>query len=209
MNLLVITPEKTGPSETELVNQMLANGLPRLHIRKPSFTINEYLNYISQIEEPYRPRLVIHGHYKLFTELSLGGIHLNESMRKDPITWAQLSEIPPSKISTSFHSWDEIEKNEFRYGYVFISPVFNSISKPGYMAGIELAGAKATKHKLATENKYCPEIMGLGGVGYDQIGVLHQYGFVGAVMLGAIWDSADPLSVFLKAKKVISELKDA
>ena len=208
MKLIIITPEKTGPDETALVNQMLANGLDVLHIRKPYYSANDYSAYINQIAEQYRSRLVIHGHFELADELKLGGIHLSEAMRKDSLVWEQIRDIPPSKIATSFHSWDEIQSNEFMYRYFFISPVFDSISKPGYKAGIDLAGARATKQKFLSENKYCPGIMGLGGVGPEQISILHQNGFDGAAMLGAIWDSKDALEFLLKAKKVISELID-
>jgi len=208
MKSIIITPEKTGSDETALVNQMLANGLDGLHIRKPYFNANDYRAYINQIAEQYRSRLVIHGHFELADELKLAGIHLSEAMRKDPLVWEQIRDIPPSKIATSFHSWDEIQSNEFRYRYVFISPVFDSISKPGYKAGISLEGARATKQNLASRNKYCPGIIGLGGVAPEQISILHQNGFDGAAMLGAIWESKDALGGFLKAKKVISELID-
>ncbi len=208
MNLILITPEKTGTDEITLANQMLDHGLDRLHIRKPYYSANDYIDYISQIAEQYRSKIVIHGHFELLSELKLGGIHLSEAMRKDPLVWGQIRDLPPSKTATSFHSWDEIMGNEFRYQYVFISPVFDSISKPGYKAGIGLEGARATKQNLASRNKYCPAIIGLGGVGPDQISILHQNGFDGAAMLGAIWDSKDPLAAFLQAKKVISELID-
>jgi thiamine monophosphate synthase len=40
-------------------------------------------------------------------------------------------------ISGSFHSWEEIRANRFPYTYVFISPVYDSISKAGYKAAID------------------------------------------------------------------------
>jgi thiamine-phosphate pyrophosphorylase len=201
MDLIVITPEETVEDETEIVNRMFENGLHRLHIRKPLFSAEEYRDYIKAIKKRYHLRLVIHGHFELYKEFWLDGIHLNAKARNDAAVWAQLKDIGiwHSSISTSFHSWQEIVDNEYKYRYVFISPVFDSISKKSYKAGIDLDGIADTKQKLDERDKHIPKIIGLGGVGPTQLKILKEHGFDGAAMLGAIWNSEFSYIMFLDA----------
>jgi thiamine-phosphate pyrophosphorylase len=201
MQLVVITPDELLEDELVIVNNMFDNGLHALHIRKPKFTIHDYRDYIKAVKTKYHWRLVIHNHYELYREFWLDGIHLNAAARNDQLVWEQIKElnIRHSWISTSFHSWKEIEENDFHYRYAFISPVFDSISKRGYKAAIDLNGALETKQKLKSLHKYCPKIFGLGGVVPDQLKVLHEHGFDGAAMLGAIWDNEFSYVMFLDA----------
>jgi len=203
MELIVITQEDAISNETDIVSRLFDIGLQRLHLRKPQFTAEECINYINAIKSKYHSRIVIHGCFELFSELGLGGIHLNTAARSDQETRERINHISASFISTSFHSWEEIRDNEFPYRDVFISPVFDSISKKGYKAGIDLAGAIETKRELERRTKYCPKIIGLGGVGVLQIETLRQHGFDGAAMLGAIWTAQDAASVLIKARDVI------
>ncbi|MCW3122536.1 MAG: hypothetical protein JWQ38_2028 [Flavipsychrobacter sp.] len=199
MKLIVITPETDVADETMLVNSLFNNGLQKLHLRKMGYAEQDYRNYIGRIEAQYHTRIVIHACFELATELHLGGVHLNSMVRESEHMNTQLKDIASDKISTSFHSWNEIADNEFLYSYVFISPVFDSISKEGYKAAIDLDGAVEIKQQLATQGKHYPEIIGLGGVGIPQLKILSEKGFDGAAMLGSIWLSADPVKMFADA----------
>ena len=196
MDLIVITPEELIDDEIELANTLLEGGLTRLHIRKPLFSEQQYCNYINAIDEKYHSRIVTHNFFHLFHDLKLGGIHLNSASRNDRFVWEQVQDISPAYISASFHSWKEVEDGDFQYSYVFISPVFDSISKIDYMAAIDLDGAAEVKQSLRQQRKYCPRIIGLGGVGPQQLNTLRQKGFDGAAMLGSIWLSEYPLIIF-------------
>lgn len=196
MQMMVITPESDVADEQRVVNELFAAGLHRLHVRKPGYTANDLRNYISKIDGHYHKHVVVHSCFELFAKCGLGGVHLNSAVREDHAAWHDLRDIAHGSISTSFHSWQEIKANEVDYGYVFISPVFDSISKPGYTAAIELQGANAIKKYKAEKHQYCPAIIGLGGVGVQEINVLHNYGFDGAAVLGAIWTSPDPVGIF-------------
>ena len=204
MQLIVITPDSEIKDEAGLVNGLFANGLQRLHIRKPQFTTADYRNYIASLDPKYHTHIVLHGGFELMNEFVLGGIHLNSMLRH--YREALADDLHPSQISTSFHSWQEIRDNEFEYGYVFISPVFDSISKKGYKAEIAINGATEIKREFAVSNKYCPALIGLGGVGKEQIDLLRQNGFDGAALLGAIWLSADPVTEFTEIIKITRSL---
>jgi thiamine-phosphate pyrophosphorylase len=148
--------------------------------------------------------VILHSHYSLSAELGTGGIHLSSHVRNDPEVFLQIKNQQPKSVSTSFHSWGEILENEFPYQYVFISPVFDSISKEGYYANIYLDGAADTKKALAQQKKHCPAIVGLGGVDAGHIATLHQHGFEGAALLGAIWMAEDPVKAFEEVIKISS-----
>ena len=135
--------------------------------------------------------------------MALGGIHLNGVARANESIWDIIVNIPPSAVSTSFHAWDEVLDNRFAYGNVFISPVFNSISKPGYNGSININEIAAVRKMLGEENRYCPAITALGGVDKNVIQTLKQHGFDGAALLGAIWNNSSPVAAFLETKTAI------
>ena len=206
MQLIVITREHNGRKETGVVNLLFTNGLQRLHLRKPSFSLNDTRHYIREIDEQYHSRIVLNGCFELMDEFMLGGVHLNSKVRNDRSKMKKVVNVPPHEISTSFHSWQEIKEDLFPYGYVFISPVFDSISKKGYKAGIDLLGANEIKRECVLGNRYCPDIIGLGGVGVEQIVPLKEKGFDGAAVLGGIWTSHDPVAAFKELIAVTSGL---
>ena len=207
MNITVITPENDIRKEYEYINDMFKNGLQRLHLRKPGNSTDENRRYIKSIDPQYHPRIIITGNFDLFHEFELGGIHLNGSARRDEELRKKLDYISPGLVSTSYHTWQKIVENDFPFGHVFISPVFDSISKKEYKANIDLHGALQTKQKLANLNKHCPQIIGLGGVGINEIKPLHENGFDGAALLGTLWMSGNPVATFTKALAVAQSLQ--
>ena len=135
--LLVITPEINHPKEIEIITSLFKDGLRILHIRKPTFTEADLRKYLEGIPKKLYKKIVIHSHYKLVKEFSLKGIHLTEKARKSNIR------INNSKIvSASFHSTKDILKSRRNYEYVFLSPVFDSISKQGYKSNFNLEELK-------------------------------------------------------------------
>lgn len=68
--------------------------------------------------------------------------------------------------------------------YIFLSPVFDSISKSGYSSAFtheQLAEA-------ALRGIIDHRVFALGGVTPDKYSFLQRYHFGGAAMLGAIWN---------------------
>jgi len=208
MQITVITPENDLRKEIDIINEMLKNGLERLHLRKPEYSSEELRKYIKAIPHEYHNKIIITHSYELFDEFDLGGIHLNGSSRRDEDLRKRIDHVPSEKISTSYHNWQKIVENDFPFGYVFISPVFDSISKKEYKANIDPDGAMKTKQKRASQGKYCPQIIGLGGVGINEIRPLHDYGFDGAALLGTLWMSGNAVATFTKALSVARSLEE-
>ncbi len=203
MHLYLLTAPQTTENELPLVLHFLECGLHKLHIRKPGFDANDYRDYISAIPTAYHNRLVIHGAFELVQAFPALGIHLRSHDRQDSRLIQQVQQLQPASRSSSFHAWEEISDNEDPYDYVFISPVFDSISKKGYNAGIDLEGYRRLKQWAAGRKKQLPGIVGLGGVGATTISRLRDTGFDGGALLGAIWEAAHPATVFAAIQQAI------
>ncbi|HXD94336.1 MAG TPA: thiamine phosphate synthase, partial [Bacteroidia bacterium] len=76
-------------------------------------------------------------------------------------------------------------KSRRKYEYVFLSPVFDSISKTGYKSNFDLENLKPflKKHK---------NVIALGGVNTKNIELIKQVGFSGAAFIGAVWQNKNP-----------------
>jgi thiamine-phosphate pyrophosphorylase len=85
--------------------------------------------------------------------------------------------------SASLHSFKEVENLPCRLDYVFLSPIFQSISKQDYPSAF-------TKDELVNffqQRKSKTSIVALGGVREENLKELQQIGFVGIALLGSIW----------------------
>ena len=95
-------------------------------------------------------------------------------------------------LSICISQLEEIERGwgpELDYG--FLSPIFDSISKVGYLA----AGFEERSLKLALERSQVP-VIALGGITVSKVVVASKMGFGGVAVLGAVWLAADPVSAF-------------
>lgn len=94
-----------------------------------------------------------------------------------------------------FHSLNELEDCEEKYDYAFLSPIFDSISKEGYKSNYDL---KEIKKLLKNRNE---KIIALGGIDEDKIDAVKDLGFSGIALLGAIWQTENPLEKFKRIKE--------
>ena len=175
--IIAVTPPDFIPGEPERINEILSSGKADLvHIRKPYSEYDEMERLISSIKPELHPKLKIHDHFELLEKFNLGGIHLNSRNRK----------IYPKaeSVSVSLHDLNDIQ-NAKSFDYFFISPIFNSISKPGYNSKFIL-------------NEISPVIRGtkaiaLGGVTPYKFSSLESAGFFGAALLGYFFPSDSSL----------------
>ncbi len=196
MQLILLTPPENHPEELEIIISCFRHGLELLHLRKPHFTNTDYQTYVEQIPAIWHQRIVLHGARHLHHQLGVGGIHINSHERLQGMAATLAMGIPVSKVSSSYHSWQEIaDADTNTFGRLFISPLFNSISKPGYMAATPVTGIANTLQLLHTRTK--PQIIGLGGIDATNINVLKEYGYNGAAVLGAVWQTNNPLHSFI------------
>lgn len=205
----MITSEIDYANEIELIHGFFTNGLLKLHLRKPHFTFTDYHGFLFQIDKKFHHQISIHDNFSLLKIFPDLGIHLTSKLRGEGNYHEKISMINPSTSSTSFHSWKEIEDNLYPFDYAFISPVFDSISKKGYKAAIDLSEVNRVKKKLIEKEGKHPSIIALGGIDVSNIELLYKNGFDGAAILGAVWESKDPLSSFLQINEMVKRFADA
>lgn len=186
MHIVVITRPDFFEEETSLVNFLFANGLERLHLRKPNATSQEIANWIKQIESSYLDRIVLHDHHDLARLFSLGGIHLNKRNPTVPTWFKDECDKRAFTKSCSCHSIQEVEQYSSFYNYVFLSPIFDSISKEGYGA----ASSKTELEHARAQHLLGKNVYALGGVSIDQLPIVRDLGFAGVAVLGGFWGKA-------------------
>lgn len=173
--LIAITTPCLFEEEATLINRLFGEGLQTLHLRKPEAEKSQLITLLEQIEPVYYPRIILHDHFDLAPVFALGGVHLNR----------RNSEVPAGftgSISRSCHTLEELKRHE-GLDYLFLSPIFPSISKEGYGEGFPLEVLKnATEQGLITRR-----IIALGGMDAQTILRLKGLGFGGVAVLGALW----------------------
>lgn len=182
MRLIAITPELTATDEGAFICEILNAGFEYVHVRKPSFSIEDMRSYLNGIPKEYHRRLKLHSHFKLAAEFSLGGIHLNHRSPSIPngMDAAQLS------VSRSCHSIAELECAA-DFDYVFLSPIFDSISKAGYCSQFSLGAL----HEFFSRNRQCGNVVALGGVLPEYLYKIKLTGFAGAAFLGYLFNAGN------------------
>ena len=71
------------------------------------------------------------------------------------------------------------------YDYLFLSPIFNSISKQGDMSSFSDAELLQASKEGVIDRK----VIALGGVTFDKIPYLKDLNFGGVAMIGAIYNT--------------------
>jgi thiamine-phosphate pyrophosphorylase len=178
MKLIVISPPEDQLKEIKNVLSLFDAGLERFHLRKPNSSEQSLVRFIEAIPSEFHPRIVLHSFHHLAEQFALGGIHL-----KIP------SNLHPSK-SCSVHSLTEIEFHSENYDYLFLSPVFDSISKVGYKTAFTKNELERFLKIYNTSEKQA-EIIALGGICLDNIPEAADMGFNGVAVLGALWQQPE------------------
>jgi len=199
--LIILSAEDDIAGEIKTTNQLLSLGLNTFHLRKPLWNIEQTQRFIEAIPAEFHGCLVIHSHFQLADRYKLKGIHLNEFNRK------LIAQFNSEKIlSASFHSLKDIAEDSFPYRYIFLSPVFNSISKPGYTANFDLNCLPEELSSLRLKKHLQPNVIALGGINAENINIAKAAGFSGAALLGGIWKSVNPIATYLQIRSIAAAI---
>lgn len=172
--LIGITPEKGVKDEQKRIVDFLNNGIDLFHIRKPNLTQEQLKYYLDEFPTGIRERLTIHNHSSLALEFGLGGVHYNI---QNPFIKPIQKKL---RKSYSSHSISEMLEAIKIFDYVFLSPIYNSISKDGY-------NSKFRIDELKGLNLINEKVVALGGVREENFEELKRIGFGGAALLGSLW----------------------
>lgn len=185
--LIVLSHSDFRSGETKIVNTLFLAGLELFHIRKYGASEESLLKWVNEIAPEYRSRLVLHHNHEWGRSIGLQRFHYSE---RDRLTWKTQNWSGADSsftYSTSVHSLEEYNELPDHFSYSFLSPVFDSISKTDY---------RAVKFDLGERMDKKTALIGLGGIQADNVKQVSEMGFDGAALLGAIWNSENPVESF-------------
>lgn len=205
MKLIVITSPHPIPYEAQRIRELFDCDIDTLHLRKPGASAADCARLLDVLPDECLRRIVVHDHFTLCRDYGLGGIHLN---RRNPTvppfiaaarsgkstacgcqTIGCSSETRPATIPTvsaSCHSMAEAAAKKAEADYVFLSPIFDSISKQGYQA----AYSDDALSEAAADGIIDSRVIALGGITAERMPMLRRWHFGGAAFLGDVWNRA-------------------
>lgn len=204
MKLVLFSPSDKKDFEIPFLINMFENGLPTYHIRKLKYSTRKLQNFLSEIPEKYHNRIVIHTHHELAIKFDLKGVYISRSHKKRKIrTWFRIKWFMLRKkgleVSATVKHTENLSESESKYNYVFLSPVFDSLS------GNFQAGFSEFNIKSALQNTKS-KVIARGGISVENIQKAHELGFAGVAFYTSIWKTTSPVQEFLKVKKKFAEL---
>ena len=206
MRLIVISSSKTVENEAEIVTQFFESGLQTFHLRKRWLSVAKTKQFLAEIPPQYHNRIVLHYNHLLVRKYKLKGVHLSKShFKKEIKTWIILKLLrfsnPNLEVSTSFNNLGQLTNpnTDYNYSYVFLSPIFDSLSSK-YQSGF-------TEHSLSTSLKKTEyKVIARGGIDTETIEKSFRIGFHGVAFHSNLWKKRNPSAEFQKAIEKFKEL---
>lgn len=180
MKLIVITQPTFFIEEDKIITALFEEGLDILHLRKPETPAMFSERLLTLIPHKYHSRIVTHEHFYLKEEFGLMGIHLNARNGNEPHDYS-------GHVSCSCHSIEEVKKKKHFYDYVFMAPVYDSISKINYPSAFTPEEIRTARKEHIIDSS----VIALGGITSENILEIKDFGFGGAAVLGDLWSKFD------------------
>ncbi len=177
MKLIVVTAPTFFVEEDKIITALFEEGLDILHLRKPETPAMYAERLLTLIPEKYHRRIVTHEHFYLKEEFNLMGIHLNSRNPKEPHDYS-------GHVSCTCHSIEEAKNKKHFYDYLFMSPIYDCITKEGILSGYTPEELRQAGKDKIIDSK----VMALGGITPENILEVKDFGFGGAVILGDLWN---------------------
>ena len=177
MRFIAITSPKVIKEDVYLIKSLFERGIDIIHLRKPDSCANECRKLLENLTKEEKARIIIHNYPELYNEFELKGIHINRHISTPPWGYDGFK-------TRSCHSFEEIIKYKNEYDYLFLSPIFDSISKKGYKSGFNEMDLKLAKKEGIIDEK----VIALGGITFDKISHLKSLNFGGIALSGAIYN---------------------
>jgi thiamine-phosphate pyrophosphorylase len=207
MKLIVISNSGILENEPAIVTKLFEAGLETFHLRKHKTSTKKTKDFINAIPKHFHNRIIIHSHHNLARLFNLKGIHLTKTHKKRKLrTWIMLKLIklknPAIIISTSYDNIGKLfeQQESYKYNYVFLSPIFESITS-------KFQGGYTTHSLKSALSKSEYKVIARGGVDINAIEKAHEIGFEGLAFYNSIWKRKDPVAEFNAIVEKFQELK--
>lgn len=175
---IVITLPDIYPNEAQALFALTECGAGIIHLRKPEAEEGQIRELLSKLHPEILYHITLHRYPHLAGYFGLGGVHVKAS---------EIGDLPGSfRKSVSCHNRTEVKAMMGHADYVFLSPIFDSVSKVGYKAAFS---AEELREWLADPDR--PVIVALGGISAENIARVKECGFEGAACLGSVWAIRD------------------
>ncbi len=207
MKLIVMSSSSSIENEAQIVTQLFEAGLETYHLRKLKLSTNQMKGFIQQIPEHFHNRIFIHSHHNLASMFKLGGIHLTSTHKKKKYkTWLSIKLIklknPDIKITTLFKNIGHLFETDHKYvySYVFLSPIFDSVSSK-FQSGF----TEHSLHSAMQKTKF--NVIARGGIEVSSVEKAKRINFNGLAFYSSIWKSNNPVAEFNKIVEKFQELR--
>lgn len=196
MKLIVITPSSLFENETAVITRMFECGLNTLHIRKPKMSTREMIAYLENIPAHFHNRIVLHSHHRLALSHPVKGIHLTRAHLQRSFTyrlllkWVRMKR-PHLTMSTSYHKLASIYEEERTYNYVFLSPIFDTLTQ-------QLHNGFSTHSLRVMLAKKMACVIARGGINSTNVDKAAELGFGGVALNSSLWKKTDPVAEFMR-----------
>ena len=195
----ILEIQRESTFDLDVLNNLLAADLDLVYLRINSIANVNWDSLIAKLNPAFKKRIIIPTSTSKFVQESELIGHWKEGERKELLPKMLLSD---KVYSTSVHYLPDILDLPACFRYVFYSPVFPSISKPGYNPPTDLVTLKQDLKELREKKAELPQIIALAGIKANNIQQVKDTGFNGAALMGALWQAADPVQAFKEIKKL-------
>ena len=165
MKWIVITSPDFLSGEALFIDRLFCHGLDVLHLRKPGASYEDCRHLLSEVPCRWHNRII-----------------------------SRCPDCPDGfrgHVSCSCHCFDEFEAAKPHCDYVFLSPIFDSISKQGYSASFTDNDLQQAHVAGTIDHK----VVALGGITSSHIPQIKAWGFGGAAFLGDVWSRMNDAGV--------------
>jgi thiamine-phosphate pyrophosphorylase len=195
-SLVLFTPND-GSWNVKQVRQLFDAGVGRLHVQyRRDWQLKDYEDFLKNIPETFWPRIVLEDQPELVLSCKLGGLQIHPTERV-PRRWPK-----HGVLSAKCHSYDELLAVDKSCRYVFLTPIFESVSKKDHRPRRTVREYAVILERWKSEGG-CPAYA-LGGITPENIGEVREMGFDGAAFIGSVWKEKDPVRAFLDLERAWS-----
>ena len=178
MKLVIMTKSTYFVEEDKILSMLFEEGLDSLHISKADTSPLYLERLLSLLPSEYHRKIIVHQHFNMKDEFSLGGIHLDNSSVAVPRGYR-------GYLSRSCNDVMQLKAMKKQSDCVFLKnihqPREQSEQEERVLSDLELD--EAYSQGLLGRHVYA-----MGGITIDDIPILRELDFGGVVVRNDLWD---------------------